>query len=198
MMQKLWMQKRDGVIALAVLVVVFLLLAILVLDPVFSQVERYRAELRKDARILQQLRALDVARDDLESTFKEYENKNLQTWVYSQERADTVMLDIQRRVSTELTNASAQVRSVSSLPVKIQSGYSTVGVQVNFFASMPALMKVLYTLEQDKPLLVLDNIRITPAQIRRARSGEQQEQSVDVQMTVLTFLMVEDNLGAVQ
>ena len=113
----------------------------------------------------------------------------MQSWVYSQTRADAVTLDIQRRVSTELANASAEVRSVSPLPVKMQDGYSMVGVQVNFSASMPALMQALTTLEQEKPLLIIDNVRISPSRTRRLRRGELPEQLVGVQMTVQTFLM---------
>jgi len=96
MMRQLWMRQREGVISLAVLVAIILLALLLALDPVFSQIERYRAELAKDARTLQQLRAIDGARDELESTFTEYEEKDLQSWVYSKQRADAVALDIQR------------------------------------------------------------------------------------------------------
>lgn len=189
MMRQLWTSKRDGIISLIVLIAVFLLAIIFILNPVVSQGERYRAELAKDARVLQQLRAINNARDALDSTFEEYQNRDLQSWVYSQTRADAVALDIQRRVSTELANASAEVRSVSPLPVKMQDGYSMVGVQVNFSASMPALMQALTTLEQEKPLLIIDNVRISPSRTRRVRRGELPEQLVGVQMTVQTFLM---------
>lgn len=198
MMRQLWMRQREGVISLAVLVAIILLALLLALDPVFSQIERYRAELAKDARTLQQLRAIDGARDELESTFTEYEEKDLQSWVYSKQRADAVALDIQRRVSAELANASAQVSSVSPLAVKTQDGYSVVGVQVNFSASMVALMQVLQMLEQDKPLLVFESVRISPARARRSVSGDFSEQSVDVQMTVLTYLVAENASEVVQ
>lgn len=198
MMRQLWNNKRDGVISLLVLIAVFLFAMMLFLSPVLSQTERYRAELAKDARVVQQLRALDTARDSLESTFQEYQSRDLQSWVYSKESSDSVTLDIQRRVSAELTNASAQVRSVSPLPVKVQDGYATVGVQVNFSASMAALMQALKALEQEKPLLVIDGIRISPIQVRRPRRGEQAEQLVSVQMTVLTFLVAENSSGVVQ
>lgn len=198
MIRQLWLNQRDGIISLLVLAAMSLFAIVLILNPVFSQSERYRAELAKDARILQQLRAIDNARDALDATFQEYQSRDLQSWVYSQARADTVTLDIQRRVSTQLANASAQVRSVSPLPVKLQDGYSMVGVQVNFSASMFALMQTLTALEQEKPLLIIDNVRISPAQTRRLRSGEVAEQSVGVQMTVFTFLGSESHEGAVQ
>ena len=198
MMRQLWTNKRDGIISLIVLIAVFLLTIIFILNPVVSQAERYRAELAKDARVLQQLRAINNARDALDSTFEEYQNRDLQSWVYSQTRTDAVTLDIQRRVSTELANASAQVQSVSPLPVKMQDGYSMVGVQVNFSASMPALMQALTTLEQEKPLLIIDNVRISPSRTRRLRRDELPEQLVGVQMTVQTFLMSANSEGDVQ
>ena len=198
MIRQLWNNKREGVISLLVLIAVLLFAIALLLSPVVNQVERYRTELAKDARILQQLRAIDNARDTLQSTFEAYQSRDLQSWVYSQTRPDTATLDIQRRVSAELTSAAAQVRSISPLPVKIQDGYSTVGVQVNFTASMPALMEALHALEQDKPLLVIDNARISPVRQRRLRRGEVAEQLVSVQMTVLTFLVSDTNEGVMQ
>lgn len=199
MMRKLWVYKRDGVIALAILLILFLFIVTVTLMPLFSQIDDYRSELMRDARALQQLRAIDGARDDLESSFKEYQDKNLQTWVYSQERADTVTLDIQRRVSAELVSASAQVKSTSPLRAQSKDGYSLAGVQVNFSASMPALMQVLSRLENDKPLLVLDDIRISPSRGRGSLNGEVVEQQlVDIQMTVLTFLVAEDASGVEQ
>ena len=184
MIRQLWLNQRDGIISLLVLAAIFLFAIVLILNPVFSQVERYRAELAKDARILQQLRAIDNARDALDSTFQEYQRRDLQSWVYSQTRADEVTLDIQRRVSP--------------LPVKLQDGYSLVGVQVNFSASLPALMQTLIALEQEKPLLMIDNVRITPSHPPRLRIGEKAEQLVAVQMTVFTFLGSENHEGAAQ
>ncbi len=197
-MQKLWVRKKEGIISLAVLIAIIFLVIAFTLSPLVSQADRYRSELVKDARILQQLSAIDAARDSLESTFQEYQARDLKSWVYSQERADTVTLDIQRRVSVELASASAQVRSISPLAVKSQNGYSTVGVEVNFTASMYALMQLLKVLEQEKPLLVIDNVRISPVQMRRMRQGEVPEQLVSVQMTVQTFLVAENNAGVTQ
>lgn len=198
MIKQLWLNKRDGMMSLIVLIALFLFAMMLIVSPIVSQTERYRAELAKDARILQQLRAIDNAREVLDSTFQEYQRRDLQSWVYAQARADTVTLDIQRRVSTELANASAQVRSVSSLPIKSQDGYSTVGVQVNFTASLSALMQALSALEQENPVLIIDSIRISPAQTRRLRMNELPEQVLAVQMTVLTFLVSESGKGVVQ
>ena len=197
-MQELWVRKKEGIISLAVLIAIVFLVIVFTLSPLVSQADRYRSELVKDARILQQLSAIDAARDSLESTFQEYQTRDLKSWVYSQERADTVTLDIQRRVSVELANASAQVRSISPLAVKSQNGYSTVGVEVNFTASMYALMQLLKVLEQEKPLLVIDNVRISPVRMRRMRRGEVPEQLVSVQMTVQTFLVAENNAGVTQ
>lgn len=197
MIRQLWMHKRDGLISVLILAVLILFLILLILSPITHQADRYRSELTKDARVLQQLRAINNARENLETTFQEYQNNDLQNWVYSSASADTVTLDIQRRVSTELSNAAAQVLSISPLPVTLQDDYSKVGVQVKFSATMPALMQALNALEQDKPLLVFDSIRIAPVQIR-VRTGEVAPQIVSVDMTVLTFLVPKGNQGALK
>lgn len=188
MIRQLWMHKRDGCISVLILAGLILFLTLLVLSPIAHQKDRYRSELSKDARVLQQLRAIDNARENLEITFKEYQSNDLQRLVYSKIAADSVTLDIQRRVSTELNNAKAQVLSISPLAVTLQDDYSKVGVQVKFSATMPALMQALSAFEQDKPLLLIDSIRISPEQIR-VRRGEVAPQRVSVDMTVFTFLV---------
>lgn len=188
MIRQLWMNKRDGLISLLALAALGLVVILLILSPMAHQKGQYRSELSKDARVLQQLRAIDNARENLERTFEEYQSNDLQNWVYSKIAADSVTLDIQRRVSTELNNAAAQVLSISPLPVTLQDDYSKVGVQVKFSATMPALMQALSALEQEKPLLLIDSIRITPVQIR-VRTGEVAPQIVSVDMTVFTFLV---------
>lgn len=198
MLKQLWIHKRDGIISLAVVVAFFLILFALALTPVLNQVATYRAELARDARILQQLRAVDSARNNLEAVFTEYQDKNLQALVYGQERADKVTLDIQRRVSAELAAASAPVKSVSPLRERIQNEYSVVGVQVEFAASMPSLMQVLTRLEQDKPLLVIDSMVLSPVRVRRAGEQALPEQAVDVKMTVVAFLKPEQDTEVAQ
>lgn len=197
MIRQLWMQRRDGLISVLVLAVLGLVFILLILSPIAHQKDRYRSELSKDARILQQLRAIDNARENLEKTFQEYQSNDLQNWVYSKIAVDAVTLDIQRRVSTELNDAAAQVLSISPLPMTLQDEYAKVGVQVKFTATMPALMQALSALEQDKPLLLIDNIRITPVQVR-VRTGEVAPQLVSVDMTVLTFLVPKGEQGGVK
>lgn len=187
-MQKIWQNQREGIVSWLILLAMLVFAIMVILKPIVSQSERYRAELAKDTRVVQQLRAIDNARVTLDSTFQEYQSRDLQSFLYSQGLPDAVTLEVQRRVSTELNNSSAQVRSVSPLPMKVQDGYAMVGVQVNFSASIPALMQTLTALEQEKPLLIIDNVRISPIQQRRLRRGEVAEQLVVVQMTVFTFV----------
>ena len=198
MLQQLWLNKREGVISVLVLIAVLLLAVILLLSPVSKQVEHYRVELARDARILQQLRAIDNARDALQSTFEEYQSRNLQSWVYSSADATTAAVDIQRRVAAQLSSAAAQVRKTSPLPARTQEGYSVVGVQVDFTASMLALMEVLSALEQEQPLLIIDNVRIAPVRQSRIRRTDIPDQFVAVQMTVLTYVAAEYSEGDVQ
>lgn len=197
MIRQLWMQKRDGLISMLVLAVLGLVFILLILNPIAHQKNRYRSELSKDARILQQLRAIDNARENLEKTFQEYQSNDLQNWVYSKIAVDSVTLDIQRRVSKELNDAAAQILSISPLPMTLQDEYAKVGVQVKFTATMPALMQALSALEQDKPLLLIDNIRITPVQVR-VRRGEVAPQLASVNMTVLTFVVPKGDQGGVK
>lgn len=187
----LWLYKRDGVISLAVLLGVLGLVFLLLLDPVLGQVQRYRSELAKDARLVQEMRGIVAMRDELQANFTAYQEQGLEGWVYSGGSVNNTVLDIQRRVTDQLTLASAQVSSVSPVTAKRQDEYLLVGVEVRFTAGMRTLMEVLQALEQERPLLLVNNLRITPQAQRRTRQGVVPEQLISVQMTVQTYLVPE-------
>lgn len=191
-MMQLWSEKKEGLLSLAVLLALVLVLIGLLLPPTLYHAERYRAELRKDARILQELRAIEAAQAEISDAQASFEERGLLEWVYSGLSADEVKLDVQRRVSDWLTGT--RVQRITPVTTRTAGAYVGVGVQAQFTSTIDELLDVIRQIEEARPLLVIERMRITPLVQRRARNQPEPPQRVTVQVTVLTFIDGEDGL----
>ena len=188
---------RDSLISVALLLLVVVVVASFIVSPLVNQYERYQFELAKDARLLQQLGAVAESKQDLQQTFQAFEAQNLSSWLYDLADPAAVALDVQRRVSAEIAKSSGQIRTISPMPIKRKGEYLLVGVQVHFTADYSDVMQILEALEEGKPLLAIEYLRLAPITYR-ARTGEIEPQQLTVQMTVTTFVRGEIVQGGAQ
>ncbi len=189
-----FLNRRDSVVSVAILLLVILLSVSFLVTPLLAQYEKYQFELSKDARVLQQLGAVVQSKEELQQAYQVFETQKLSSWLYNLNDPAAVALDIQRRVSTEIAKNSGQLRTISPMPTKREDDYLLVGVQVHFTASLEAVMQMLKVLETDKPLLTVESLRLTPIAYR-PRADEPDKQLVDVQMSVATFVRSEFSKG---
>lgn len=189
-----FLNRRDSVVSVAILLLVILLSVSFLVTPLMAQYEKYQFELSKDARVLQQLGAVVQSKEELQQAYQVFETQELSSWLYNLNDPAATALDIQRRVSTEIAKSSGQLRTISPMPTKRKDDYLLVGVQVHFTASLEAVMQMLKVLETDKPLLTVESLRLTPIAYR-PRADEPDKQLVDVQMSVATFVRSEFSKG---
>lgn len=183
--------KYQVLLSWLLLLVLILLSLSIISGPLLDRHDRYRFELAKDGRLLQRLQALADSRGELEAASDRFVQQGLSEWVYSPEMsASAVELAIQRRVSEVISSAEAEVRSIAPIDAKRRDGYTVVGVRAQFGGELGAVMSSLQALEQGRPLLVLDELVITPSATRRSRRGEVARQVLDVQVSVLAFLPI--------
>ena len=185
-MNKLWQDKKEGVISWLVLLGVLLLIFLLLLGPVLHHADRYRFELGGDARVLQQLRAIEAVQDEIAQVQQDYQQRDLQGWVYTGQNASDISLDVQRRVSDWLS--VTQVQRITPVRVKADNNYEGLGVQVQFTSSMEELLAVIQQIEQSRPLLAVERMRVSPIAQRSRRNHPEPPQRVNVQMTIHTYV----------
>lgn len=186
-MTSLWRTNREAVVSLAVLLALLVLLVVLLLGPVLYQADRYRSELRRDARVLMELRAIEAVQGDIEALRENYQERNLHEWVYANRGTDEISLDVQRKVTGWL--AGAEVQRVTPVVSRADSEHVAVGVHVQLLATLEQLQDFLGAIERSRPLLVVENMRLTPETQRRTRDGGVTPQVLGVQMTVQTYVL---------
>lgn len=186
-MNALWQEKREGVVSVLVLFGVVLAFIALLTGPVLYQMDRYRGELRKDTRILQELRAIDAVQEEIGLVWQSYRERNLQSWVYAGHDTDETSLDVQRKMSSWL--AGSQLQRMTPVTTHVADGYVAVGVQAQFTATLDELLHVLQEIQSSQPLLVVERIYLGPLDQRQRRNQSESLQLVSVQMTVQTFVL---------
>ena len=185
-MSRLWQEKKQGLISWLVLLGLLLVVFLLLLGPVLHHADRYRFDLRRDARVLQELRAIEAVQDEIVQVQQDYQQRGLQGWVYAGHNAGEISLDVQRRVSDWL--AVTQVQRITPVRVKADNNYEGLGVQVHFTSSMEELLEVIQQIEQSRPLLAVEQMRVSPVAQRRTRNQPEPPQRVTVQMTIHTYV----------
>lgn len=164
--------------------------AALLLEPVRARSQLYDRELLRDGRQLQQLRGVAAARERLEQAIAEYGERNLGSWVYpAGEEGSKIALDIQQRVSAAVAAAGAEIRSVAPVNPQRRGNYLAIGVVARLGGGLDEVMAALQQLESGTPLLAFENLTLSPQASRsRGRRGESEQQQVELQMSVLTFV----------
>lgn len=179
---------RRGWLSIAMLLAMLVIVIGILSAPLVKRYQIYSLELIRDGRALQQLRGVEFIQNDISALSAEFERRNLAGWVYSEGLNET-QLEVQRRVSDVLSSTGAQIRRVSPLQPRQQDEFNLVGVSVHFTGSLSAVIAALGDLEQGSPLLLFDDVRLTPANVR-ARRGEPEVQAIDAQLSVLTLVPV--------
>lgn len=186
-MNMLWQENKEGIVSVLVLAGAVLMLIALLASPVLYHADRYRSELRKDARVLQELRAIDAVQEEIDQVQQSYHERNLQDWVYTGRDTDEISLDVQRKMSSWLVGS--QLQRMTPVTARVADGHAAVGVQVQFTATMDELLHTLRQIENSRPLLVVERVRLSPLVQRKRRNQPEPPQLVSVQMTVQTFVL---------
>lgn len=185
-----FLRKHHALVSWAVLATSLIVLLALLVAPVFEQYDRYRFELLKDGRTLQRLQSVAASRQELEQASGQFQQRNLREWVFpAGQEADAIVLAIQKRVSDTLTGSSATVRSVAPLRTSRADEYVAVGVTVQFNGSLAVVLEALRELEQSRPLLIVEDLRLLPS-VSRIHSPGGQPQVLEAIMSVVTYLPV--------
>ncbi len=97
--------------------------------------------------------------------------------------------DLQQRVSHLLAQQGVQVRSTQVVPEVAEGRVMRIAVVVQMTATMAQWRSALYTFEQHRPLLWVNNITLRRLQDRRwLRTGEREVDNLDIGLEVSGYM----------
>lgn len=133
-----------------------------------------------------------AARKDSVATILENSKLQFQEQGYFSNR-DTEALasaDLQNTVKTAVTEAGGQLTSTQGLPGKADNGFTRVSVRVRMTGTMETLRTVLQSFATAVPILIIDQIDVTPVRGVRNRANNKVEPSsqLNVSFQVVSFM----------
>ncbi len=98
--------------------------------------------------------------------------------------------ELQNMVKTAVTEAGGQLTSTQGLPGRLEDGFFRVAVKVRMSASMETLGSVLHSIEAAVPMLIVDQLDISPVRGVRNRSTNKIDPSsqLNVSFQVVSFM----------
>jgi general secretion pathway protein M len=98
--------------------------------------------------------------------------------------------ELQNIIKTAVTDAGAQLTSTQGLPGKAENDFVRVAVKVRMAGSMEALRTTLYSIETAIPILVIDQLDITPVRGARNRGNNKIDPSsqLNISFQVISFM----------
>ncbi len=181
-------QQRSAAVALLVLAVVLVLLVVAgpllllhrhydgVIADLTDRLERYR---RVSAQAPELRRALDVMKD---KDGRRFFLKNTAPNLAGAELSDLVRGAIE--------NNGGRITTSSNPSPRDEGRFKQLSVSVQFFATTPALAKVLQALDTQLPYLTVDNLSIRPLSAFRGFKpgpGQEPENNVQLEVSALAY-----------
>lgn len=139
-----------------------------------ADVERYRVALDGYQHIAQREANL---RQWIESLKR---NRSLKEVVLPSGSDSGATAAIQDRVQSIIGSAGAWLTSVQPLPATPDDGHRRIGLRVAFATDIRALRDILYALEHERPVMILDNVFIHARTSRAVGAAYPLEVRIDV------------------
>ena len=101
-----------------------------------------------------------------------------------QESSSLATAELQNSIKAMAVHAGGELSSSQVLPNKEQGGLIRIAVKVKLTGDMEMLRSLLYEIEIEKPLLIIENLTVVPAPKKRNRKTRKTEQTGNIVVTL--------------
>lgn len=177
--------------AVALLLLVVSAVVLLVLLPLATSWLDYREQ--KDDLLfrLQRQQTIAARRDsvaqNLESLNQQYQQ---QAYLSTSDTEALASAELQNIIKTAVTEAGGQLTSTQGMPGRAENDFVRIAVKVRMSGSIESLRTVLHSLDTNMPLLLVDQLDISPVRGARNRSTNKMDPSsqLNVSFEVISFM----------
>ncbi len=178
-------------LALGLLAALVLVVVLAALSPLFNTWLDYREQKETLLFRLQRQQTIAARRDSVAQNLDFlHEQFQQQGYLSDSDTESLASAELQNIIKTAVTDAGGQLTSTQGLPGKTEDGFMRILVKVRMSCSREALRAVLYALETNVPLLLIDQLDISPVRGARNRSNNKLEPSsqLNVSFQVVSFM----------
>ena len=183
-------QQRAAALALFVAGVVAILAVLL--GPVLLLHRHYDAAIADTTHRIDVMHRVAAQAPELRRTLDAMRERDGRRFYLKNTAPNLAGAELQEVVKAAVENNGGRITTSQNTAVRDDGRFKQIGVNVQFFATTPALQKILSALESQQPYLVVDNLTVRPLNAFRGfKPAAGAEPEVNVQLDVAAFAFPE-------
>jgi hypothetical protein len=176
---------RQRALALGVLLILLVAAAAVLVFPVILLHRHYDLAIEDLSDKLVRYRRVAAQAPELRAALETVKAKDARRFYLRNTAPNLAAAELQETVKAAIENNGGRITTSQSTAARDDGRFKQIGVNVQFFATTPALQKVLATLETQQPYLVIENIAVRPLNAFRGfKPGPGQEPELNLQLDV--------------
>jgi hypothetical protein len=184
--------RHQRALALAILLASVALALALVLGPVLMLHRHYDEAIGEMAERIAKLRRVAAQAPELRRALDAMRERDGRRFFLKNTAPNLAGAELQELVKATVEGNGGRITTSQNTSARDDGRFKQIGVNVQFFASTPALQKVLNSLESQQPYLLVDNITVRPLNAFRGfKPAPGAEPEVNVQLDVVGFAYAE-------
>jgi len=177
---------------LAIALLVFAVIAVLVvlLGPVVYLHRRYDAAISDLSDRLERYRRVAAQAPELRQALEVMKEKDGRRFYLKNTAPNLANAELSDLVRAAIENNGGRITTSQNPGARDEGSFRQLTVNVQFFASTPALAKILYALDTQVPYLVVDNMSVRPLNAFRGfkpAAGQEPENNVQLDVSALAY-----------
>ena len=174
--------------ALAILVVLVVAALAVLLLPVLMLHRHYDEAIADTTNRIERMRRVAAQAPELRRALDEMKTRDGRRFFLKNTAPNLAGAELQELVKAAVENNGGRITTSQNTSARDDGRFKQIGVNVQFFATTPALQKILAALESQQPYAVVDNITVRPLNAFRGfKPAAGAEPEVNVQLDVAAF-----------
>jgi len=176
---------RQRLLALGILLIVLIAVVAVLVAPVLLAHRHYDQAIADLSDKLTRYRRVAAQAPELRAALEAVKARDGRRFYLRNTAANLAAAELQEMVKAAIENNGGRITTSQNTAMREDGRFRQIGVNVQFFATTPALQKILTALETQQPYVVIDNIAVRPLNAFRGfKPGPGQEPELNLQLDV--------------
>ena len=183
---------QQRALAVALLVIAVLLALSVVVGPVLLLHKHYDDMIAELSDRIERYGRIAAQAPEYKTALEAMRERNGRRFFLKNTAANLAAAELQEQVRAAVESNGGRITTSQNQNPKEEGRFRQIVVSVQFFATTPALQKVLFALESQPPYLAIENMTLRPLNgFRGFKPGPGQEPEINVQLDVAGFAFAE-------
>ena len=176
---------RQRLLALGILLIMLIAVVAVLVAPVLLAHRHYDQAIADLSDKLTRYRRVAAQAPELRAGLEAVKARDGRRFYLRNTAANLAAAELQEMVKAAIENNGGRITTSQNTASREDGRFRQIGVNVQFFATTPALQKILTALETQQPYVVIDNIAVRPLNAFRGfKPGPGQEPELNLQLDV--------------